>query len=173
MAQLDLKLDAQPTTRDRDKLRFSWERFADIAKEFPPLFKKHWREIALHQDKIDLDPDWERYFALELQGILHVLTIRDGGRLVGYAFVMTTPHLHYASTLFAIYDMFWLDPDYRFGWDGIRMFKEVEKKMRELGVKVLMINYKIHFQADRGRLDKIFHRLGYAPTDILSSKYIG
>jgi hypothetical protein len=169
----DLKLDAPPTIKAPARLKFAWERFSAIAKELPPLFKKHWREIALHQDEIQLDPDWERYFALELQGVLHVLTVRDGTRLVGYAFMLVQRHLHYCSTLWAVSDMFWLEPDYRFGWDGVRMFKQVERGMRELGVKVIVLNYKFHFQSDRGRLDRLFHRLGYSPTEIIVSKVIG
>jgi hypothetical protein len=104
---------------------------------------------------------------------MHVLTVRDGTRLVGYAFMLVQRHLHYCSTLWAVSDMFWLEPDYRFGWDGVRMFKQVERGMRELGVKVIVLNYKFHFQSDRGRLDRLFHRLGYSPTEIIVSKVIG
>src|SRR5258708_3980238 len=39
-----------------------WERFGYFAHELPPLFMRHWKEIALNQDEVPLDPNWDRYF---------------------------------------------------------------------------------------------------------------
>ena len=88
-------------------------------------------------------------------------------------FLLANIHLHYCSTKWAVADMFWLDPAYRFGWTGYKMLKAVEPRMRELGVKVVMIPFKLHFEAERGTLAKLLARLGYKPTEATFSKYIG
>lgn len=147
---------------------FAWERFSAIAHELPSLFRQHWREIALNQDAVELDPDWDKYLGLEALGILHVLTVRVSGALVGYVFVAVGPHLHYASTKWAVVDMFWLNPVYRFGWTGVRMLIENERHLREIGVKIVHIALKLHFKG--GRVAKLFKRLGYAPIEEVWAK---
>jgi len=170
--QLALKLDEPRTTSDRAPLKFAWERFGQISQECLPLFRRHYKEVANFQDKVPFDPDWERYFAYDLADVLNVLTVRDGTTLVGYAFVMVHPHPHYVSTLWAICDLFWLDPAYRFGWTGVNMFREVERHARERGVKVMQWGIKLNFEADRGTIAKLFIRLGYTPTEVTVSKYL-
>ena len=101
--------------------------------------------------------------------ILQTLTVRSNGVLVGYVFMLVHPHLHYASTLWAQSDIFWLDPAYRSGWTGIRMFREVEAGMRKLGVKVIMLNEKLHFDS---RVGELFKRLGFTHTENIFSKYL-
>ncbi len=155
------------------RLTYQWERFASIARELPPLFKRHWREIALNQDKVHLDPDWDRYFAYDLAGILHCLTVRSNGLLVGYVFVLVFPHLHYASTLWAQTDIFWLDPAYRQGLTGYRMLKEMEWYLKAGGVKVIYANAKLHFEAGRGTIGPLLKRLGFEPVEMIYSKFIG
>lgn len=137
------------------------------------LFKQHWLEIALNKDRIRLDPDWDKYFDLDLADILNVLTVRANGVLVGYVFVLVFPHLHYFSTTWAQTDMFWLQPAYREGWTGVRMFRELEKHLKTRGVKVIHVVVKLHYQAERGTLNKLFERLGYHPIETVMAKYIG
>ena len=61
---------------------FNWERFPEIAGELPPLFRAHWREIALNQETVPLEPDWQRYYEMDLARFLHVLTVRVRGLLL-------------------------------------------------------------------------------------------
>lgn len=136
-----------------------------------PLFKRHWREIALHQATVPLDPDWDRYLGMELGGMMHFLTVRVDGVLVGYLFVGVGPHLHYSTTRWAMVDMFWLDPLYRTGWTGVKMFREMEKRLRELGAKVVHVSEKEHFHNPAGRaVGVLLKRLGYRPIEIVWAK---
>lgn len=167
---------APPRPRKRSapaspEIAFAWEKISDLAREIRPLFRQHWWEIALNKDVIGLDPDWDRYLAFEMAGILHILTVRAEGALIGYVFVCVGPHLHYASTNWAVVDMFWLNPVHRFGWTGVRMFRELEKRMRELKVRVVHVSEKLHFK--NARVGAIFRRLGYRPIETIWSKVIG
>jgi GNAT superfamily N-acetyltransferase len=135
------------------------ERFADIARELPPLFQQHWQELGSNRDAIPLDPDWDRYFALEGAGSLRVMTARAGDMLAGYIFNIVGPHLHYRSTLHSEIEMFWLDPIYRGTWFSVRWARANEAMLDELGVKRRHVGIKKGYMD--GRVAVIFKRLGY------------
>lgn len=156
-----------PSAPAKRELTLQWERFSPIVKQFPPVFKEHWREIALDQDQIPLEPNYDLYLNADLVGVLQVLTVRFGVLLVGYVFTMVGPALHYNSTIMAEVDMYWLDPAFRSGWTGVKMFTEVIRKMREVGAKKLFISEKIHFHNENDRrVGLLLKRLGFAPVEI-------
>lgn len=158
---------------NNESLSFQWERFSFISRELPPLFRRHWNEIALNKEAVPLDPDWNKYYDLDLLGLLAVLTARTRkGTLVGYYFVVLGPHLHYVSTKWGHTDMFWLDPAHRRGWTGIRMIRAMIDGMKKAEVKVLAVNLKLHFEQDRGTIERIFRRFGFAPSDLVMVKVL-
>lgn len=151
---------------------FGWERFNEIAHELPPLFQEHWRELALNQDSIRLDPDWDKYYRLDIEGVLQILTARlPSGQLVGYLFLLVGPHLHYKSTLWGHADMFWLDPLYRQGWMGVRFFKALVGGAKSMGVVNLTLATKMHFMDNR--VTKLLQRLGFVPIETNHAMRLG
>lgn len=153
-------------------LRIAFEPFYVIARELPPLLRKHWRELAVYRDVIPLDFNWDQYMAYTMQGVLHVLTVRNAtDELVGYIFALFGPHMHSKATPMAVVDMYWLDPRYRRGWFPVTMFTALEKQMRKLGAVRLDIGERLHFKNTRGRKTRtIFQRLGYKAVDVVFSK---
>ena len=158
-------LESPDTTRAnaRPDLTSQVEKFHEIARELPPLFERHYREIALDQDSIPLDPDWDRYLQMSIVGMLRVTTARAGDTLAGYIFNLVGPHLHYRSTLFANLEMFWLDPVYRGGSFSLHWFRANADMLRELGVKRVTVETKNGYMD--GRVGLIFKRLGYKPIE--------
>ena len=169
-AQPDRKLrQAIASAAGQPRLRTLVESFYKIRRELPPLFDRHWREIAIDQDRVPLEPDWDRYLAYTAQGVLHVTTARaPSGALAGYIFNLVGPHLHYASTKHAEIEMFWLAPEHRGGWFALRWFKKNERYLQSLGVKRINVAVKNHFKD--ARVGKIFERLGYAPVETVYGK---
>jgi GNAT superfamily N-acetyltransferase len=161
---------ARPRVSDPAKLEFRWERFHKIAHELPPLFKRHWEEIALDREFVPLDPDWDSYYANDLRGVLHVLTVRAGDTLAGYVFNLVGGHLHYVGTRFAHTEMFWLDPAYRKGWAPVRMLQENIEGLRAREVEISTISFKLGFK--NARVGKLLFRLGYEATDIVMRKVL-
>lgn len=159
----------RPRSRRSDPAapEFAWERFHAIAHELPPLFVEHWRELALNKDAIPLDPDWDRFYTLDVQNILRVLTVRLDGSLVGYAFLLVGPHLHYRSTLWGNVDMYWLSPEMRAGWTGVKLFKTLIRDAKAIGVVNLTLSTKHHFM--QNRVTKLLQRLGFVPTETVHS----
>ena len=153
-----------------DQLDFAWERFTALSRELRPLFKQHYAEIALDQELVPLDPDWDLYFTYDLQGVLHVLTARHDGQLVGYVFNLVGSHLHYVSTRFAHTEMFWLHQDFRKGWQPVRMLLENIAGLQAREAVIATINFKLGFK--NARVGKLLYRIGYRPTDIVMRRIL-
>jgi hypothetical protein len=151
------------------RLTFGWESCAVLFKEpnVNDLLRAHWDELGLDHEKMPLDPDFNRYIALEALGIFRVWAARDGPTLVGYLAFQVIYNLHYKSTLHAMEDLFLLSAPYRKGLAGYRMFKGALDALKELGVKRVILHEKTHFQQERGGLGKLFGRLGFSHTDNL------
>ena len=144
-------------------LTFQVENFSAFRDEAKPLFERHWREIAIDQDRIEFAPDWQQYDSLEKCGILHCLTVRRDGAIVGYFITLLLKHPHYSrSGLFAITDVYYLMPEHRLGGTGAKMLTAWERSLRERNVVKAYLSTKIQDGKDNTRL---FERLGWRHTD--------
>ena len=166
--QRHLALVTEPVRDSHKNLTAQQERFSAIARELPPLFERHWQELGTSRDTIPLDPDWDRYLALDVQGLLAVTTARVDGVLVGYIFNIVGPHLHYRSTLHADIEMFWLDPAYRGSLFVLSWFRNNDVMLRELGIKRVHVAVKTGYRD--GRVGSVFKRLGYGPVETVYGK---
>ena len=143
------------------------EEFSRVIDEAKPLLYRHWQEIALDQDAVALEPDWQRYAALEAAGALSIVTARVGGKLVGYSCMVVQRGLHYRSLLEARMDIFWLAPEYRGRHGGVRLFRAVEKELQRRGVRRVYCGSKLHRDSSR-----LFAALGYRPIEQWHSKWL-
>ena len=158
---------AQPNTTS--SVVFKWEPFSDLIQEAAPLVRRHWAEVALFTDKLPLDPDWKLALDMDRAGVLHVLTARKDGLLIGYIFNYILRSL-FCSVPWATVHGFWIDPLYREGRAGIDLFKENEKGLRDKGAKAVSIESLLHIHADRGTVGRIFEHLGYTRVGELWTK---
>ena len=140
---------------------FQQEPFEKAYRDASEAMVKHYSEIAEEKDTIGpLDPDLAYYRAAEEKGALRILTARDGRKLVGYYVAVVANNKHYQSVLCAVEDMYYLDPEYRAGMVGLRLFLEAEKMMREAKVVISIAKTKVAH--DNGRL---FEVLKYRPFE--------
>ena len=151
-----------------DEVKYSTEVLAECLEEMKPLLEKHWEEIALHRDKIELNPDYNKYYEIEATGSLHIVTARKGGKLVGYFISFVYPHVHYKDHYFAINDILFVSPSCRNSNVGKDMFKYAESELGKEGVSVIMIAMKTH-----APFDPLCEALGYKNVERVYSKYIG
>jgi len=149
-------------------ITFQEEPLVDCLEEMKPLLSEHWDEIALHKDKIKLNPDYDKYLLLDSLGMLHVVTARDGDLLVGYFISFLQPHMHYKDHTFAMNDILYIHPEYRKGSAGYKLFKYAEKSLKEIGVHVLMIHAKV-----KNDFKPLMDKLGFNRVEYNYSKYIG
>lgn len=170
----------EPAAPATAPLLFQVECFADMMAELPPLIYQHWREIALNQDAIKLDPDWEKYLALERAGCLFVATVREEvgagccdlqfltPALKGYWISFVYPHLHYKNSLQSFYDVYYVDPAHRGGRTALRFFRFVEAELKARGVQKLHTMVKLH----RNRASRLWEKLGYTAVEVVYTKVI-
>ena len=147
---------------------FATEQWPDCLPELVQLWPAHWHEVAMHQDRIPLDPNYVEYERAYGSGQLHLTAVRDQGRLVGYLTAIVRPHLHYAHSLSAFYDLYYVLPSHRRGMVGVRLFTEAEKALKARGVERLFTGTKLSKDASA-----IFERLGWEPAERLFVKWIG
>jgi GNAT superfamily N-acetyltransferase len=159
----------QKDTKRQAKITYQVESWDEYFPEVWPLWIKHYKEVALDQEYISLDPDLERYQAYADAGQLFILTMRDEGKLVGYFTAILGGHLHYKSTLMAFVDLYLVDKPYRKGLAGVRLFREAETALRALGVRRIQTATKLHAHLDISRL---LARLGYTRVEATYAKLV-
>lgn len=146
-------------------IEFKRERIHDLWGELAPLLPEHWREVAYYAD-IPLDPDTERYEAIENAGGLRCYTARNSGRLVGYAFYFVGPHLHYKGAVVAQQDVLYVERSHRGGL-GLKLIMWCDEQLRAEHVQVVTHHVK---NAPHLNFGPLLKRKGYEPTDTLWSR---
>lgn len=137
------------------------------------IVARHWAEVGMHKEDVPLAVDWERYYRLEADGILKLMAARQDDRLVGYASFLVMPHMHYSTTLHAMNDAIYVDPDVR--GVGIKLIRAAEKALAELArPKPVRILYhaKLHVEKERGTLARVFEALGYKAFETSHDKVV-
>lgn len=149
-------------------LKFQVEKFSAIRKEAEPIFERHWREVAVDQDGIQYAPDWSKYDQMESAGILHTLTVRFDGKLVGYFIALVLGHPHYSTSgPMAMTDVYYILPEFRRGGAGAKMLAALEHSLRALNVTKAYLSTKVH--QDHSIL---FEQMGWKLTDKCFTKLL-
>lgn len=147
------------------------ESFEERLPELEPILPEHYKELALYQDHIPLDPNYPAYIQRERMGCLVFVTVRKFGELIGYyiGFIenAVAPNLHYKSTVLAKTDIFYIREDHRHGGAGSMLFAKVEEEMRRRGVVAWFVGSKTHLPAD-----KLFEGLNFDKVETYYSKLL-
>ena len=150
------------------KITYQKESFLQIWPDAKPLLEAHYKEIGLYNDKVVFDPDIEMYASLCKAGMLYILSAREGSKLVGYCVFFLQNSLHYKAISSAHNDVFYIRPEYRKGFIGVRLLKKAEVALKDMGVDVLWCSFKTY-----APLDSLFKRLGWDFSEKVYSKYLG
>lgn len=148
-------------------ITYQVERWNDIAEQFEPFIEPHWRELGLDHQDVPVDLYWEKYAELDNLGVLHVVTVRDDGVMIGYHISLVMVMLHYKSTLHAVVDLYYLKPEYRQSKIGLEMFRFAEESFKKLGVVKIINGTKLHLNHE-----KLFLGLGFKPTETIYTKIL-
>lgn len=143
------------------------EKLTERLEELKPLFPAHWEELALNQDRVPLDPQYEIYLERDARGEVMLVTLRDAGELVGYFVGFVAPGLHYRTCLTLTMDIFYVRPDRR-KRAGVKLFRAVEAEARRRGVQRVFVGSKCHRDAS-----SLFEYLDYEKVEIYYSKWLG
>lgn len=147
---------------------FCAERLTDALEELKPLFPAHWKELALDQEKVPLDPQYEIYLERDRRGEVLFVCARHDGKIIGYFVGFVAPGLHYKTCLTLTLDIFWIHPNYRGHGAGVMLFKTVEAEARRRGVQRMFVGSKLHRDTSW-----LFERLGYTEVERYYSVWLG
>ena len=150
------------------KIAYAVEAYPDIIEEMKVLFDAHWEEIDGDKDAIKLDPKYESYERMHKSGMLHMVTAREGSKMIGYLVSFVATHLHYAARLTAHWDIYYIAPEYRHGRVGIQLFKFSEAALKAIGVQKIYAHTSL-----KNDIGPILERLGYLPTERVYTKLVG
>jgi len=147
---------------------FAVEKWSDCLAELRPLFSLLWADVAVDKDRFVAKCDEVKYKALEDLNMLHLVTVRDGEKLVGYYLVFITPNGHYdGAGPMAFTDMYYVLKEYRRGNTGMKLFAFAEETWRAKGCVKAYTSHKLH--RDRSAMLKA---LGWKATDLIYSKVL-
>lgn len=154
---------------------YAREKFDDFISSTRPLLKEHYWEVAMYQDKIDLNIDEDIYQLLEDTDKLRIYTWRDEDcgdwelSMVGYNVFFIHEHPHYKDHVFAVNDIIYIKPHFRHTGDTLKFFEWSEQQLVDEGASVITYHMKEN---------KPFHTLmkdmlGYDHAEHIYTKYIG
>lgn len=141
------------------------------------MFDPHWQELALDQDKVPLDPQYEVYFERENLGKVLCVVLRERGKVVAYFVGFVAPGLHYKTCLTLTMDIFWLAPEYRDGDSlsqleshmlAMQLFEAVRDEAKRRGVQRVFYGSKLHKDASQ-----VFEELGMTEVERYYSQWLG
>ena len=142
------------------------ELWKDIRDEIRPLYIEHWKEMGLTGSELLLDDP--KYAQTDNEGTLLVVTARDRGKLVGYFINFLCRHPHYYLFTAAM-DVYYLDPHYRRGTNGLKLFSEMEKECKKRKVGLMLATARM----DRSPgAQSIFSMLGWENTRLVFEKKV-
>lgn len=140
---------------------------AALIEETKAVQGEYWEEVAAPFHSFPPDVDWKTYLIAQQNGKLKVLTGRVGGALKAGAFIVITPHPHYAC-IAASLPLLFVDPEYRRGREGLRLVKLAEEEAAKSGAQLMMTHGGVH-----NGVYKLFEHLDYSDAGRYFVKVIG
>jgi GNAT superfamily N-acetyltransferase len=137
------------------------ERFHDVIEEARPLLERHWKEIALNQDFIELSPNYARYASMDAAKRLCIVTAREDGVLVGYACFFVDHSPHYSTILWGTSDIIWVAPEHRRNGTGHSLLEYAKATLAARGVCMLHVIAKLAHPA----LGHLLASMGFTPVE--------
>ena len=145
------------------EITFQVEPYGAAIDGMKALYAEHWEEVERDKDKIPLDPNFAAYEQMAENGLLHVVTVRADGVVVGYYMAVVMPALASKDSLTAYTDVFFLKKEYRHGTGaGYRLLRLMVNTLRARGVKRIYMGTKLGPEHDIGCL---LERLGFNPIE--------
>jgi len=144
------------------------EPLKDCIEEMKPLLLKHYEEVAFRKDKIAFNPDYDKYLQLADIDMLHLVSVRKEGVLVGYYLSFISINPHYMDHTYAANDVLYVHEDHRGGTVAYRMFKYAEEKLKEKGVSIITVHMK-----NKLPFDRLCEARGMEAIETIYMKYIG
>lgn len=146
------------------------ERIADIETSIRRLHQEHWNDTEVRYRSDELDPDYERYAAEQVNGNFIVFTGRCAAtaELVANLMYFINRDFHNKDVVAAIEDAFFVTLAHRRGRLAIRLLDYAERNLQSLGVNCIGMSDKS--PCGGVSLDRLLSRRGYRPVALFYLK---
>ena len=125
--------------------------FLAILDEVAPLFARYGQESG----KAAVDPNWQGMMQMATIGMLRMVTLRQGGMLIGFCLNLLSRPIMYKTTLFGTTVCVFIDKPFRFGMNGLKLLRRNKELLLEWGCQ------RLYLATPEPRMAKVFERLGY------------
>lgn len=146
----------------------SIESFTERVVEIKLLIDEHYRELALDQDRVPLDPAWDVYFERERQGQVVFVSLRKDGEMIGYFIGFVAPGLHYRTCLTFSMDIFYISRAERGGIGALKLMRALIRELQRRGVHRAFLGSKDHVPSER-----LFRAFGAKKIETYYSLWLG
>lgn len=148
---------------------YAQEIYKDFILDIGSVLRDHYEEVAMYQDKIDLNIDEAVYQVLEDTNKLRIYTWREDDDIIGYNVFVIHQHSHYKDHMFAANDIIYIKPEFRHTKGTPDFMNWCEDHLVDEGISVITYHMKEN---------KPFHTLmkdmlGYDHAEHIYTKYIG
>jgi len=143
----------------------SKEKYVDIIDDMKDLLPLLSKEVDLGHS-YEPDVDHEQIIAIEDMGVLHVVTARKDGELVGFHISTIQDDIFYKTKKTAFVLFYFLRKDFRGKGGGFKMFKFADDEFKNNGAKRAFMSRKTHIKNER-----MFDALGYNQIEANYEKY--
>lgn len=144
------------------------EDFEDCIDEMTKIFPSHWEELGIYKDKMPLDPQYHVYRERNKRGELVMPTVRLDSKLIAYWPTFVSPGLHYESTLTAIMDILYVNPEHRNQGVALMLFNCLKQELKRRGVKIWYVGSKLHKDIER-----FYIALNFEPVEKYYAMWLG
>ncbi len=165
-------MDGSDSTRDcsRDcggqlNITFDFVPLHTVVREIAPHVGTHYAQMTDGDDYGFPDIDWDSYLLASQAGLCRVVTVRDGGKLVGYSVYSFGRNLRYKEIIEASSDGIFLEKEYR-GKLSSELLKRADQYLKALGI------HETSYVLSDERVGKLLARNGYtAKYKVWTNKY--
>ena len=109
------------------------------------------------------DVDHDQFLDLEDMGLLHVVTARKDGEIVGFHISTIQNDIFYKTKKTAFVLFYYLDKKYRGNGNGLKLFEFADNEFKNIGVQRALMSRKVHINNE-----KLFTKLSY---NLIESNY--
>lgn len=150
-------------------ITFKTVRVRDVLPDMVSLLHAHFDEVGHQKGRNPLDPDYDKYMALDDAGLLSVVVAYNtNNHLIGYCVDLMMNHLHHKTLSYAVNDVLYVRPEYRRTAVPLELLNYTGEHLTRLGISVHIIHMKMY-----KKFQRLAEAAGYDPHEISYLKYLG
>lgn len=154
------------------KIDYAYEPIEYLLKTgLPDLCLECWEKMDDGFYKEVFSPDWKMYKEQEDNKNLGFISMRNCGKLVGYAVIKVNRDIHQEDQLVALLHDIYITDDMR--GHATAFFHHIERFSEKLGAYCIDVAERLSIDAGRGGVGRFYKMLGYKPMETIHRKILG